>query len=85
MYSSFRLHYSRHVSKIKGKIEEKAFGYDAYKNEFCDMIACGIVDPTKVTRSAIENAASVAATLLTTEALVAEIEDKKENTSHADY
>lgn len=73
------------VSKIKGKIEEKAFGYDAYKNEFCDMIACGIVDPTKVTRSAIENAASVAATLLTTEALVAEIEDKKENTSHADY
>ena len=48
------------------------YGFDAYKEEYCDMISCGIVDPTKVTRSALENAASVSATLLTTEALVAD-------------
>ena len=48
------------------------YGFDAYKEEYCDMIASGIVDPTKVTRSALENAASVSATLLTTEALVAD-------------
>ena len=48
------------------------YGFDAYKEEYCDMIANGIVDPTKVTRSALENAASVSATLLTTEALVAD-------------
>ncbi len=49
------------------------FGYDASKDEYCDMIQAGILDPTKVTRSALQNAASVAATLLTTEALVADI------------
>lgn len=49
------------------------YGYDAAKNEYCDMMKSGIIDPTKVTRSALENAASVAATLLTTEALVADI------------
>ncbi len=48
------------------------YGFDAYKEEYCDMIASGIVDPTKVTRSALENAASVAAVLLTTESLVAD-------------
>ena len=48
------------------------YGFDAYKEEYCDMISAGIVDPTKVTRSALENAASVAAVLLTTESLVAE-------------
>ena len=48
------------------------YGFDAYKEAYCDMISCGIVDPTKVTRSALENAASVSATLLTTEALVAD-------------
>ena len=49
------------------------YGYDASKDVFCDMLKAGILDPTKVTRSALENAASVAATLLTTEALVADI------------
>ncbi len=49
------------------------FGFDAYKEEYCDMIASGIVDPTKVCRSAIENAASVASVVLTTESLVADI------------
>ena len=48
------------------------YGFDAYKEEYCDMIANGIVDPTKVTRSALENASSVSAILLTTESLVAD-------------
>ncbi len=46
------------------------YGFDAYKEVYCDMIPSGIVDPTKVTRSALENAASVASTLLTTESVV---------------
>ncbi len=51
------------------------YGYDAAKNVYCDMIKAGILDPTKVTRSALQNAASVAATLLTTEALVTDIKE----------
>ena len=51
------------------------YGYDAYNETYVDMIPAGIVDPTKVTRSALQNAASVAQTVLTTESLVA---DKKE-------
>ena len=51
------------------------FGYDAAKNIYCDMIKQGILDPTKVTRSALQNAASVASTLLTTEALVTDIKE----------
>ena len=54
---------------------KKGWGFDAYKEEYCDMIKSGIVDPTKVTRSALLNAASVASTILTTEAVVA---DQKE-------
>jgi len=49
------------------------YGYDALHDEYCDMVAAGIIDPTKVTRSALQNAASVASTLLTTEAIVADI------------
>ena len=62
------------VDKIKncGKI---GYGFDAYNEVYCDMMEAGIVDPTKVTRSALQNAASVASTVLTTEAVVA---DKKE-------
>ena len=48
------------------------YGFDAQKEEYVDMIAAGIVDPTKVTRSALENAASVASMVLTTESLVAD-------------
>ena len=48
------------------------YGFDAYKEVYCDMIPSGIVDPTKVTRSALENAASVASVLLTTESVVAD-------------
>jgi len=49
------------------------YGYDALKDEFCDVVKKGIIDPTKVTRSALQNAASVAGTLLTTESVVADI------------
>lgn len=64
---------------ILNKILENAdpnFGFDALKNEYVDMIVAGIIDPTKVTRSALQNASSVASTLLTTEALVADIPEE---------
>ena len=59
------------LSKVleSGKV---GYGFDAYNEVYCDMVASGIVDPTKVTRSALQNAASVAAILLTTESLVAD-------------
>ena len=60
------------VEKIKSK-KSVSFGYDASKDEFCDMIERGIIDPTKVTRSALQNAASVAAMVLTTESIVTDI------------
>lgn len=53
------------------------YGFDAYNETYCDMMASGIVDPTKVTRSALQNAASIASVILTTEAVVA---DQKEET-----
>ncbi|MBO5340587.1 MAG: chaperonin GroEL [Oscillospiraceae bacterium] len=62
-------------SVVLEKIRESGktgYGFDAYSEIYVDMIDAGIVDPTKVTRSALENAASIAATLLTTEALVAD-------------
>ena len=55
------------------KNENKYYGFDAYKNEYCDMVKAGIIDPTKVTRSALQNAASIASTLLTTESIVTDI------------
>lgn len=61
------------ASVILEKVKNNAtvgYGFDAYKEIYCDMISNGIVDPTKVTRSALENAASISAMLLTTEALV---------------
>ncbi|MBO7273227.1 MAG: chaperonin GroEL, partial [Clostridia bacterium] len=62
------------VDKIlsSGKI---GYGFDAYNEVYCDMMSAGIVDPTKVTRSALQNAASIASVILTTESVVA---DKKE-------
>ena len=60
------------VEKVKEK--EAGMGFDALKSEYVDMIQSGIVDPTKVTRSALENAASVAAMVLTTEAAVVDVE-----------
>ena len=52
------------------KAGKTGYGYDAYNETYVDMVEAGIVDPTKVTRSALENAASIASVLLTTEALV---------------
>ncbi len=66
------------VQRVKS--EPKGVGFDAYNETFVDMIESGIVDPTKVTRSALQNAASVASMVLTTEALVA---DKKEDPATA--
>ena len=58
--------------------KKKGYGFDAYNEKFVDMVEAGIVDPAKVTRSALQNAASIAATVLTTEALVTDIkEDRK--------
>ena len=67
-------------SIVVGKVSEEkgANGFDAAKLEYCDMIEAGIVDPAKVTRSAMQNASSVAGLLLTTEALIAEKPQPKE-------
>ena len=58
------------------KVSDKGLGYDALNDEFVDMVKTGIVDPTKVTRSALENAASIASMILTTEAAIADIEEE---------
>ena len=68
---------------VVAKVRETAkpgYGFDAYSEKYCDMLECGIVDPAKVTRSALQNAASIASTVLTTEAVVS---DKKEPTPAA--
>ncbi len=64
------------VNQVKGL--PKTHGFDAYNETYGDMIAAGIPDPTKVTRSALQNAASIAAMLLTTESLVTEKPEKKD-------
>ncbi|ABY91821.1 chaperonin GroEL [Thermoanaerobacter brockii subsp. lactiethylicus] len=63
------------VEKIKAA-KDPNFGYDAYKEEFTDMFKAGIVDPTKVTRTALQNAASIASMILTTEAVVVDVPEK---------
>ncbi|MBP3761880.1 MAG: chaperonin GroEL [Ruminococcus sp.] len=63
------------VDKIR-RSRKTGYGFDAYNEVYCDMIPAGIVDPTKVTRSALQNAASVAAMVLTTESLVADIKEE---------
>lgn len=60
----------------KVRASKTGVGFDAYKEEYVDMIEAGILDPTKVTRSALQNANSVASTLLTTESVVANIKEK---------
>lgn len=67
------------AQKVK-ESEEDSFGFNAEKDEFEDLVKAGIVDPTKVVRTALENAASMASLLLTTESLVTEIPEKKEKT-----
>ncbi len=65
------------VDKIKNK-KDASYGYNADSDEFVDMIKAGIVDPAKVTRTALQNAASIAGLVLTTEALVTDIPEKKD-------
>ncbi len=70
-------------SVVVAKVRESGkpgYGFDAYNEKYCDMLECGIVDPAKVTRSALQNAASIASTVLTTEAVVS---DKKEEKAPA--
>ena len=66
------------VEKVKDA-KEANYGYDAYKEEYTDMLKAGIIDPTKVTRSALQNASSVAGLMLTTEVMITELpeEEKK--------
>jgi len=64
------------VERIKAQ-DDINYGYDAAKNEYGDLVARGIIDPTKVTRSALQNAASIASLLLTTESIVTDIPEEK--------
>ena len=61
------------INKVRE--QEPGIGFDAYKEEYVDMVKEGILDPAKVTRSALQNATSVASTLLTTESVVANIKE----------
>ncbi len=60
------------------KSKDKAFGYDAEKEEYGNLIDAGVIDPTKVTRSALQNALSIASILLTSDCLISEIPGKEE-------
>jgi chaperonin GroEL len=60
-------------------------GYDALNDKYCDLVKAGIIDPTKVTRSALQNAASVATLLLTSDALIADLPEKKEKAAGAGH
>ncbi|MBU0717807.1 MAG: chaperonin GroEL, partial [Planctomycetes bacterium] len=70
---------------IVERILEKtgAYGFDARKGEFTDMVKAGIIDPAKVARVALENAASIAGLLLTTEVLVTDLKDEDKEIKHA--
>ena len=66
---------------VVGKLLENKdpnFGYNASTNEYEDLVKAGVIDPTKVTRTALQNAASIAGLMLTTEAMIADIPEKKE-------
>jgi chaperonin GroEL len=63
------------VEKVKNN-KEANYGFNAESEEFEDLVAAGVIDPTKVTRTALQNASSIAALLLTTEALICEIKEE---------
>ncbi len=75
------------VKRLQKEKNNKRIGYDVIKGEYVDMVEAGIIDPAKVTRGALENAASIAAMILSTEALVAEIpeEDKSSPTPPPEF
>ncbi len=64
------------IEKIRAS-KEKNFGFNAATGEYEDLVKAGVIDPTKVTRSALQNAASISALMLTTEAMICEIPEKK--------
>ena len=70
------------VDNIK-KANKAGYGYDARRDEYCDMVERGIIDPTKVARSALQNAASIAACVLTTESLVVDKPDPQADAAMA--
>src|SRR3990172_2194778 len=73
------------IEKLKGETNPN-MGYDAKTDAYVDMVEAGIIDPVKVVRSALQNAASIAGLMLTTEALVADIPEKKsEMPAHEGY
>ncbi|NOY29487.1 MAG: chaperonin GroEL, partial [Planctomycetes bacterium] len=69
------------VRQSKGKND----GYNANKDEYCDLVAAGVIDPAKVVRSSLQNAASVAALLLTTDSLIADIPQEEEAAAGGDH
>jgi chaperonin GroEL len=64
------------VNDIKNA-DKDTFGFNAYSEEYVDMLEAGIIDPTKVTRSALQNAASVASLMITTEAIITDVKEDK--------
>jgi chaperonin GroEL len=65
---------------VLGKVldsKDANFGYNAFSNEYEDLVKAGVLDPTKVVRTALQNAGSIASLMLTTEALVSEIPEEK--------
>jgi chaperonin GroEL len=68
--------HSENVRRIQAEKKNPNIGYNVLTNEYEDMIKSGVIDPAKVTRGALENAASIAAMILTTEALITDIPEK---------
>jgi chaperonin GroEL len=64
------------VEKIRTNSDHN-FGYNAATDQYEDLVKAGVIDPTKVTRTALQNAASIASLMLTTEAMIADIPEKK--------
>jgi chaperonin GroEL len=69
------------VQNIRAK-KQQNWGYNAATDEYEDLVAAGVIDPTKVTRTALQNAASVASLLLTTDALVSDMPEKEDKSSN---
>jgi len=69
------------VRQAQKREKNNRFGYDILREEYIDMVKGGVIDPAKVTRGALENAASIAAMILTTEALVTDVPEKEKAAS----
>ncbi|MGH2459512.1 MAG: TCP-1/cpn60 chaperonin family protein, partial [Chloroflexota bacterium] len=70
----------RRIQKEKGNT---SFGYNVISNDYVDLVKAGVIDPAKVTRSALENAASIGGMILTTEALITELPEKEQSAAPA--